>query len=53
MMAGTPATVGDLAHIWLLSHPPQKEGKANGMAGIRSSWGSSGASRDALDFWLK
>jgi len=51
MLGGRPATLGDLAHIWLLSHPQKEDTK--GKASIRSTWQRTGASDEALDFWLQ
>ncbi|MAH45428.1 hypothetical protein CMI37_06340 [Candidatus Pacearchaeota archaeon] len=51
MMGGRPATVGDLAHVWLLSHPQKEDAK--GRSSVRSAWQKKGASDSALDFWLQ
>ena len=51
MMTGTPATAGDMAHVWLMSHPAPSKDKQG--ATVRSAWKQGGASDSALDFWLQ
>ena len=49
MMLGAPATVGDLAHFWLMTHPPQK--KPTQARTARSAMAEK-FSPEAVDWWL-
>lgn len=49
MMLGAPATVGDLAHFWLMTHPPQK--KPTQSRAVRSAMAEK-FSPEAVDWWL-
>ena len=52
MVAGAPASAGDLAHVWLLSHPGKKRDAGQS---VRQQWeqGSRAHSDQGLAFWLQ
>ena len=52
MISGSPATLGDLAQMWLLAHPPPKA-QATSPSSLRSAWKRRGVDDRALDFWLQ
>ncbi len=52
MIAGQPATAGDLAHVWLMTHPVQKN-KFGIVSRKKMLQEATGASDDAIDFWVK
>ena len=53
LMSGVPASAGDLAHVWLLSHPSTASAGTTQHGGLRKQWKKQGHSDRALDFWLQ
>tara|TARA_R110000824_G_scaffold102100_1_gene242258 strand:+ start:1251 stop:1412 length:162 start_codon:yes stop_codon:yes gene_type:complete len=50
MIQGVPATAGDLAHVWMMTHPGKQD--AGRDSGLRNTLAKDGAKDSALNFWF-
>lgn len=50
MIQGVPATAGDLAHVWMMTHPGKRE--AGTADNFRKSLAKDGTKESALNFWF-